>query len=211
MDALAPLRESHPHVVERVQDNYYGMALFSRLPLEGSEIRYLVDPEIPSMRTTLRLRDGAAVTLYALHPKPPEPLRNQDSAPRDAELVLVAKEVAARAGAPTVVCGDLNDVAWSDTTRIFLRLSGLLDPRVGRGLFNTFDAGNPLFRFPLDHVFHSNHFRLFGLRRLDKVGSDHFPVLVELNLEPDAPAEQPPSRPEPDDVRTAEEMARRAG
>ena len=62
-------------------------------------------------------------------------------------------------------------------------MSGLLDPRIGRGLFNTFDAGNPIFRFPLDHVFHSSHFRLFRLCRLPKVGSDHFPVLVELNLE----------------------------
>lgn len=209
--ALAPLRGTHPHVVERVQDNYYGMAVFSRLPLEGAEVRHLVDPEMPSIRATVRLRNGRKVRLYALHPKPPEPLRNQDSRPRDAELVLIAKEVAAATPVPTVVCGDLNDVAWSDTTRTFLRVSGLLDPRIGRGLFNTFDAGNPIFRFPLDHVFHSNHFRLFRLRRLPNVGSDHFPVLIELNLEPDAPADQPPERAEESDVRVAEEMGERGG
>ena len=209
MAALAPLRQTHPHVAESVQDNYYGMAAFSRLPMEKGELRHLVDEETPSIRTTFRLRDGSPVRLYALHPKPPEPIRNQDSAPRDAELVLVAKEIAAAPPEPTVVCGDLNDVAWSDTTRIFLRLSGLLDPRVGRGLLNTFNANNPLFRFPLDHVFHSNHFRLFRLTRLPKVGSDHFPVLIELNLEPDAPAEQPSPQPEEPDVRAAEDMVAR--
>ncbi len=209
MSALAPLRRTHPHLAERVQDNYYGMAVFSRLPLEGTEVRYLVDGGTPSIRTTVRLRDGRTVRLHALHPKPPEPLRNQDSRPRDAELVLVAKEIAAAAPAPTVVCGDLNDVAWSDTTRTFLRLSGLLDPRVGRGLFNTFNAGNPIFRFPLDHVFHSNHFKLFRLRRLPKVGSDHFPVLIELNLEPDAPADQPPERADESDARAAEQLVER--
>ncbi len=207
--ALAPLRRTHPHVVERVQDNYYGMALFSRLPFEGSEVRHLVEAEIPSIRTTLRLRNGEKVVLYALHPKPPEPLRDQDSVPRDAELVLVAREIAAAAGTPTVVCGDLNDVAWSDTTRIFLRLSGLLDPRIGRGLFNTYNAGNPIFRFPLDHVFHSNHFKLFRLRRLPKVGSDHFPVLIELNLEPGAVVEQPASQADTGDIRIAEEIVAR--
>lgn len=173
-------------------------------------MRYLVDAEIPSIRTTFRLRNGQTTRLHALHPKPPEPLRNQDSTPRDAELVLVAKEIAAAAPAPSVVCGDLNDVAWSDTTRIFLRVSGLLDPRVGRGLLNTYNAGNPIFRFPLDHVFHSNHFKLFRLRRLPKVGSDHFPVLIELNLEPDAPAEQPAPRPEESDERIAEQIVERS-
>jgi endonuclease/exonuclease/phosphatase (EEP) superfamily protein YafD len=207
--ALAALRRTHPHVVERVQDNYYGMAVFSRLPLGDAEVRFLVDDEMPSIRARVRLRDGRTVRLHALHPKPPEPLRNQDSTPRDAELVLVAKEIAAANAEPTVVCGDLNDVAWSDTTRTFLRLSGLLDPRVGRGLFNTYNAGNPIFRFPLDHVFHSNHFKLFRLRRLPKVGSDHFPVLIELNLEPDAPAEQPPQRAQVGDEQLAREIVER--
>jgi endonuclease/exonuclease/phosphatase (EEP) superfamily protein YafD len=209
MSGLAPLRGDYPHVVDRAQDNYYGMVVFSRLPLENTEVRHLVDDETPSIRTTVRLRDGTPVVFYALHPKPPEPIRDQDSAPRDAELVLVAKEIAAAPPQPTLVCGDLNDVAWSDTTRIFLRLSGMLDPRIGRGLLNTYNANNPLFRFPLDHVFHSNHFRLFDLRRLPHVGSDHFPVCIELNHEPDAPAEQKPSEAGESDVRVAEEIVDR--
>ena len=90
-------------------------------------------------------------------------------------------------------------------------MSGLLDPRVGRGLYNTYNAGNPIFRFPLDHVFHSNHFRLFRLVRLPKVGSDHFPVLIELNLEPDAPAEQQPQRPDAGEEAAAAEMVERQG
>ena len=42
-----------------------------------------------------------------------------------------------------------------------------------RGFFNSYNAENPLFRFPLNHFFHSNDFRLTDLRRLDHVGSDH--------------------------------------
>ena len=208
--ALSPLRGTHPHVVERVQDNYYGMAVFSRLPVREHEVRFLVDEETPSVRAELELRSGDTFALYALHPKPPEPIRNQDSAPRDAELVMVAKEIARSTDTPTVVCGDLNDVAWSDTTRIFLRLSRLLDPRVGRGLLATYHANNPLFRFPLDHVFHSGHFKLLDLRRLPKVGSDHFPVLIELSYEPEAKAEQPQKPAKPEERRAAEEMVERA-
>jgi endonuclease/exonuclease/phosphatase (EEP) superfamily protein YafD len=209
-EALRPLRETHPHLVEKVQDNYYGMALFSRLPVRSHEVRHLVDAGVPSVRAELELAGGDKIVLYALHPKPPEPIRNQDSAPRDAELVMVAKEIAKSPDTPTVVCGDLNDVAWSDTTRIFLRLSRLLDPRVGRGLLATYHADYPLFRFPLDHVFHSPHFKLRELKRLPKVGSDHFPVLVELSYEPEAKAEQPQKPPAPGEREAAEEMVRRA-
>jgi endonuclease/exonuclease/phosphatase (EEP) superfamily protein YafD len=91
---------------------------------------------------------------------------------------------------PTVVLGDLNDVAWSHTTHLFERISGLLDPRVGRGFYNSFNARRVLLRFPLDHLYHSNHFRLVDFERLPAFGSDHFPMFVALNLEPEAKSEQ---------------------
>jgi endonuclease/exonuclease/phosphatase (EEP) superfamily protein YafD len=136
-------------------------------------------------------------------------LRDQDSAPRDAELLKVARRIGDRAPRPTVVAGDLNDVAWSYTTSLFLKESGLLDPRIGRGFFNSFDATKPFFRFPLDHVFHSNHFRLVELRRLDKVGSDHFPMFLALSHEPEAVAEQEEPEATPADDMQAEEMIAR--
>jgi endonuclease/exonuclease/phosphatase (EEP) superfamily protein YafD len=86
--------------------------------------------------------------------------------------------------------GDLNDVAWSRTNYLFQDISGLLDPRVGRGFYHTFHAEHPLFRVPLDHFFHSNHFRLVDFRRLGYFGSDHFPVYLKLSYEADAEADQ---------------------
>lgn len=69
-------------------------------------------------------------------------------------------------------------------------MSGLLDPRKGRGLYATFHARWPGLRYPLDHVFHSADFRLVQLERLRYVGSDHFPVCITLSLEPTAEHEQ---------------------
>ncbi|HET6837706.1 MAG TPA: endonuclease/exonuclease/phosphatase family protein, partial [Gemmatimonadales bacterium] len=204
VQALEPLEKDYPHVVRQPQENWFGMVLFSRLPLLESKVEFLVQDDVPSVYTVLELA-GEKVVLRGLHPRPPEPIRDQDSTPRDAELVLVGRWVGKQKGGPTVVAGDLNDVAWSATTQLFLRLSGLLDPRVGRGFYSSYNARNPLVRWPLDHLFHSNHFRLVEIQRCEDIGSDHFPVLVELSYEPEAPAEQPASEPTPGDQKEAGE------
>jgi endonuclease/exonuclease/phosphatase (EEP) superfamily protein YafD len=209
--ALAPLARRYPHSVRQPQDNWYGMVLLSRLPLLEAGVRFMVQDDIPSVHAVVQLADGSRVYLHGLHPRPPEPIRDQDSTPRDAELVVMAKAIREAGPRPTIVAGDLNDVAWSPTSELFLRLSGLLDPRLGRGMYNSFDATNPLFRYPLDHVFHSTHFRLVQLRRCGKVGSDHFPMLVELALQPEATADQEPSQPEPGDhAEAAEKIEKQA-
>ena len=123
---------------------------------------------------------------HFVHPKPPAPQEATDTTNRDAELLVVGKRVAKNPGVPAIVTGDLSDVAWSFSTRLFQRVSGLLDPRRGRGLYATFHAHHALLRWPLDHVFHSDHFTLADLKRLPDVGSDHFPIFVALELTPGA-------------------------
>lgn len=172
---LRPLSGEFPHIVSVPLDNTYGMMLLSRRPLTAPEVRYLVEPDVPSIRTGVELPSGRRIDLYGVHPRPPRP--GQDTAERDAELVLVGREVRRRRR-PAIVAGDLNDVAWSDTTSLFQEVSGLLDPRVGRRLMPTFPADLPLLRWPLDYVFVSPGFTLVEMRRLGDIGSDHFPILT---------------------------------
>jgi endonuclease/exonuclease/phosphatase (EEP) superfamily protein YafD len=103
----------------------------------------------------------------------------------------------------------LNDVDWSQTTRLFQQVSGLLDPRRGRGLYATYHADYPFLRFPLDHLFHSREFRIRRMAVLGHFGSDHFSLLVELSYEPERQSEQEPPRADEAERREAEEKLER--
>jgi endonuclease/exonuclease/phosphatase (EEP) superfamily protein YafD len=182
---LDALEATHPYTVKCPKDNLYGMHLYSRLELVEPALRYLVEPDVPSIHARLRLRSRDCIDLHCVHPRPPAPTESSSSAERDAELLIVAKTVA-EAGRPTIVIGDLNDVAWSATTRLFQKISGMLDPRVGRGMFSTFHAKHALLRWPLDHIFISRELTVASLARLGYFGSDHFPIHAELCYNPAA-------------------------
>lgn len=173
------LGASYRYTLTYPLSNGYGLALFSRLELVDPSIRFMVDDAIPSIKTGVRLRSGAVIDLYGVHPRPPSV--QQDSTERDIELVRVGLEIN-NTGRPSVVLGDLNDVAWSPTTSVFKRTGGLLDPRRGRGFFNTYPAGIPGFRYPLDYIFHSRHFAISNMRVLPRFASDHLPLLATLYL-----------------------------
>ena len=154
------------------------------------------------MRAGVRLRSGQWIEFYGVHPRPPEVREDTDE--RDAEILIIARQIA-EDGRPSIVAGDLNDVAWSHTTRLFQRISGTLDPRRGRGTFNTFHAHYPIFRWPLDHIFHETSFALVHLERLRNIGSDHFPVFAVLQYEPKAEVVQEPPETSADDHEEARE------
>nr|MBI1230568.1 hypothetical protein [Cytophagales bacterium] len=60
-----------------------------------------------------------------------------------------------------------------------------MDPREGVGMFNTYNANIPFFRYPLDHVFYSKEFALTRMEKLENIGSDHFSIYIELTFEPE--------------------------
>ncbi|GGX75482.1 hypothetical protein GCM10011309_27140 [Litorimonas cladophorae] len=182
-DGLAVLKSRFPHTYLLPLEDFNGMLFYSKFPILKVDERYLVQDHIPSLTIDLDIGQGEPLRFYGVHPRPPRP--EDDTADLDKELILIAEEAGQHAS-PILVTGDLNDVGWSSTTKAFLRISGLLDPRRGRGLYNSYNAKNPLVRWPLDHLFISDHFALQNVRRLDASGSDHFPLVIELGLMTDA-------------------------
>jgi endonuclease/exonuclease/phosphatase (EEP) superfamily protein YafD len=177
--------ETHPYQLLVPLENTYGMILYSKFELIDGQVKYLVDDGIPSVHTCIKLPSGEKISFHGLHPTPPVPGENPRSTERDKEILVVAK-ASKKSNLPVIVAGDLNDVAWSYTTQLFSKVSGLLDPRRGRGFFNTFHAKYRLFRYPLDHIFCSTDFTLIDIKRMPNCGSDHFPMFIRLQYEPRA-------------------------
>lgn len=181
----------YPFSIKVPKENMYGMHLYSKLKIIESEIDYLIEEDVPSIRSKIELINNKCVNLFVVHPKPPSPTENETSLERDAELIIVGKKVK-QMDEPVIVCGDFNDVAWSLTTRLLKKIGNLIDPREGRGFYSTFHSKYFFFRFPIDHLFHSKHFCIKTMKRLPKFGSDHFALFYELVLAQENPKEKEP-------------------
>lgn len=183
-DQVSQFKSDFPYYIEIPKDNTYGMLFYSKIKVKSHSVRYLIEEDVPSIEVVLDCDKLGEVTLFALHPAPPVPSENPQSTERDAEILLIGKKVA-KMKSPVLVLGDLNDVGWSYTSELFLKISGMLDPRRGRGMFNTFHAKYFFMRWPLDHIFVSRHFTLQKLKVHGHVGSDHFPISGHFTLNPD--------------------------
>ena len=188
VNELRQVEQLFKYHVSYPQENPYGMMLFSKLKLISPTIEFLIKEDTPSIHTTVVLDDEQSFKLISVHPAPPTPPHidgdTNNSKERDHELYAVSRRIKHHDG-PVIVAGDLNDVAWSHTTKTFQKRSSLLDPRRGRGFFNSFHAKYFFLRFPLDHIFVSKHFSCQELKRLGNIHSDHFPIYAKLTLNKD--------------------------
>jgi len=180
--AISRLDEVYPYHVKHPLENTYGMILYSKFKLHNVEVNFLVEEDIPSIYAQLELPSNHLVTLHCVHPEPPKV--GSDTYERDTEILLIGKRIL-KEDDPCIVIGDLNDVAWSYTSEIFQKRCDLLDPREGRGFYNTYNVFVPLLRFPLDHFFYSHDFRYIRLQRLEPFGSDHYPMMLKLEFIPE--------------------------
>lgn len=183
VEELAILKEDYPYVMEQPNDEAYGMALYSKLPLNEKQLKYLKHKNVPSFHTRVQLRSGKEFMLHAVHPVAPMPSDKYPDNVGEAEVELLAVgDMVANENIPAIVAGDFNDVSWSRTGRLFEDSGDLRNVRIGRGLYNSFDANSRIMRWPLDHFFVTKEFQLADLQTLGKVGSDHFPVYAEFVL-----------------------------
>lgn len=178
---LSPLYSEYEYVVKEIREDTYGIVMMSKLPVLEGGINHLVSKNIPSAEMLIMIV-GIPVRILGIHPEPPIMTEVETSVPKEKEILYAARYLNML---PTdeyhILIGDLNDVAWSRVSTTIKEITGMGDPREGRGFYSTFPTYLPI-RIPLDHVFCSTDFTLAKFQRMPHIGSDHYPVSVTLAL-----------------------------
>lgn len=178
LTALAPLRDSHPHVLAEPREDPFGIAVFSRYPLANARVEYLGQARVPSLIGTVRFT-GQDVTLVATHPVPP--WGSTLTAMRDEHLERLPDLLAA-ATSPLLLLGDLNTTPFSPGFGRLLDAAHLRDSAAGFGYQATWPTWCPLLAIPLDHCLHSATIGIVDRRIGPALGSDHRPLLVDFRV-----------------------------
>jgi endonuclease/exonuclease/phosphatase (EEP) superfamily protein YafD len=173
--ALEPLSQSHPHhLVESRQDNF-GIALFSRVPLEKLEITQLGNAEVPSIEAHLKL-SGHDFIILGTHPLPP--IGPEYSWQRNEQLTAIAARVRA-SQQPTLVIGDLNATPWSHGMKL-IQAGGTLGYRSVQPPWAPTWYGSKAMAIPIDHALATAPLVIESRSVGPDLGSDHRPLLIDL-------------------------------
>jgi len=177
LDALPLEARGYRFWVAHPRDDNFGLALFSRFPLEGSEILDLGGNGLESVVGVATL-EGHRVTFLGSHPPPPTSERS--AAQRNRQLLALARYAAAQSG-PLLLLGDFNLTSSSPYFSDILHQSGLGDSRKGFGVQATWPTFWPAWmNIPIDHVLVSPDIRVIHREVGGPAGSDHRPVVLDF-------------------------------
>lgn len=178
MDALDDVMKELPFGLEDYRSDPFGIALRSRYPVDG-EVRHLSERN-PSILGEIRTPTGA-LSFVGTHPfAPTSPERAQL---RDDQLRQIAawSKSKTRSG-PVVVLGDLNTTSFGQAFRALLTESGLRDASRGRRFTWSWPSSFWPFAITIDHCLVSDDIEVIDRRIGPNVGSDHYPLIVDIAL-----------------------------
>lgn len=168
----------YPHHVFHPRPDNFGIAMFSRLPVENVKIEEIGATKLPSITGRLQAA-GKWISFVITHPVPP--LGMEYAGLRNEQMEALAEYVS-RTKETSILVGDLNVTPWSPYFARLLKNSGLHDSRSSYGLQPSWPVQLPLLYIPIDHVIISSDLAVCTRQTLPAVGSDHLPVYVELGF-----------------------------
>lgn len=182
MTGLKSLHTDYPQVIAEPREDNFGIAMFSRLPLTNRAVVEFGKAEVPSITATIMV-GGQNIFLLGTHPLPPGSAENARL--RNEQLKEIAARIR-RCALPAIVLGDLNCTPWSPYFSELLHDGGLKNTSQGRGLFGSWPAWLPFVRISLDHCLVTPSIHVINKQLGPQVGSDHLPLVIDLQISPRA-------------------------
>lgn len=170
VQALEPLHDSYPHRMLHPRSDNFGLAAYATKPFEGMLVS---NPEIAVPMLVLRFE---GMTIINAHPVPPVNARAHAM-----NRTYLQEAVAQLTGEarPVILAGDLNTTLWGDAMAPILDAGFKTLNRLP--LAYTWPADRPVLAMQIDHVL-ARGISAGRLEVLADIGSDHFPVLADVEL-----------------------------
>ncbi len=178
LDALNLTDLGYQFDVGEPRSDNFGIAFYSRYPLEVSEIRRFGRWDVPTIIATVSV-DGAQMTFITTHPVPPK--GDDISWHRNIHMHELAEFIAGMDGT-IVLAADLNASSWSPHFRDWVNVSRLQDSRRGFGIQPTWPTFNWIFLVPIDHFLITPDVLVHHREVGPHIGSDHYPIMMEYSL-----------------------------
>ncbi len=178
--ALEALHQKYPFFEVLPRGGGSGIALYSRFCFERLAVELPESDARPGIIVTLQLR-GTPVSLLTIHPR--APLRRGHFERRNNMLASAAASLQQMA-APKLFVGDLNISVWSPYYRSLIKETKLVNVRKGFGVLPSW----PTFMLfgwlmiPIDHCLVSEDIRVIKTQTGEPIGSDHLPLIVEMEI-----------------------------
>lgn len=177
-EKLDLLKGAYPHRVGcHGRDIRFGVAVLSRRPFAGDK-----EPSC-SRRVGIAVAPvdfgGVSVDVASVHLGWPWPFDQ-------ARQIDGLENPLGALGDNAIVAGDLNATPWSATASAIEATGGLtIVPSPGpTWIDRRLPAGLLFAGLPIDNVFAKGDVTVHSIERLEAVGSDHVPVLVEFSIQP---------------------------
>lgn len=170
--------DKYPYRVSRVVDNPFGIAMYSKIPLDDAGVITFVDTRKPSVEGWVRVGDKR-IRVVGTHPPPP--MSGDLYRERNRQLQMLGK-IAQAETAPMVVLGDLNITPWSGHFKKLLKTGQLVDARRGFGVLPTWPSSNWPLQIPIDHILVKNSVSVLTMETSDALKSDHKTLWADISF-----------------------------
>jgi endonuclease/exonuclease/phosphatase (EEP) superfamily protein YafD len=175
---LPPLLKTRGYAKIPQDKNTTEILTFSKFPSYWSSTPIFNASNREYIVTSLDI-NGARLDLATVHLVSPI---NDDQVVRQGKEFNELAVLRRRMSDNFLLVGDFNATSWTDGFNALLANTDLKDTRLGMGVQPSWPTYCPLFAIPIDHCLVSRHIALLGRTVGPDIGSDHYPVVVDLAI-----------------------------
>ena len=178
LSELKSIEDFLPYTIIRTREDNFGIALFSKYPLDSAEFIYYGGATVPSIKVSLTVAERQ-ITLITTHPLPPINRAYFDSRNSQLTAISLANKTVQT---PLILIGDFNVTMWSKYYDVLEADGKLVNTSKGVGLQPSWPTSLLPMMIPIDHCLISKEFDVLEMSVGPDVGSDHLPLIVTLGL-----------------------------